>query len=220
MDAAGAALAQTRSMVQVEGGEGPEGASDAGEPLTEALHRLLGTADQLGLVTSLTVDGDTVHLPNAIAVPLLRIAQEALSNVVVHAGARRVAMTLTFQPDTVTLDVVDDGRGFDPADPTPSATAGTGLGLSAMRSRIEELGGTLTVETRRRGTGTGAGAAENPPGSSGTAIGATLPLGRANAAGSAGPLSTAPPAPVDNEPADTEPADTGPPWTVPAGGHR
>jgi signal transduction histidine kinase len=94
-------------------------------------------------------------------VALLRVAQGAVANVTTHAAAARVGVTLTFQPDAVSLDIVDDGRGFDPDDTTPSPTAGTGFGLRAMRSRLAEVGGTLVVES-------------NP--GNGTAISATIPI--------------------------------------------
>jgi signal transduction histidine kinase len=79
---------------------------------------------------------------------LYRIAQEALHNVVKHAGAREVRLDVDPVADGVRLRVVDDGRGFDPL------TVPDGhLGLAGMRSRAERLGGTLTV-TAAPGRGT------------------------------------------------------------------
>ncbi|MEV8532622.1 sensor histidine kinase [Streptomyces sp. NPDC051211] len=98
------------------------------------------------------------ELPTPYEVALLRIAQSALANVVRHAGAGRAEITLTFMDASVTLDIVDDGKGFDPG----SAPAGEGgFGLPAMRSRAESLGGIFTVESA--------------PGQ-GTAVAVTLPL--------------------------------------------
>ena len=79
---------------------------------------------------------------------LYRIAQEALHNVVKHAGARQVRLEVARVTDGVRLRVVDDGRGFDP-DAVPDGH----LGLTGMRSRAERLGGTLSV-TSRPGAGT------------------------------------------------------------------
>ncbi|WP_264031574.1 sensor histidine kinase [Cellulosimicrobium sp. SH8] len=109
------------------------------------------------------VSGDPVALPTDVEAALLRVAQSALANVEQHADASRVAVTLSFLAgvapgeEAVALDVVDDGRGFDPDGlpgrsedgPGPSG----GFGLVAMRARLAELGGTLSVESAP-GTGT------------------------------------------------------------------
>jgi signal transduction histidine kinase len=78
-------------------------------------------------------------------VTLLRTAQEALANAARHASASEVTLTLSYLGDVVTLDVHDDGSGFDPARPTPAE--GRGLGLVGMRERAERLGGNLAVES-------------------------------------------------------------------------
>ncbi|MFJ4777158.1 sensor histidine kinase [Streptomyces sp. NPDC088762] len=105
-------------------------------------------------------------LPTPYEVALLRIAQSALANVVRHARAGRAEITLTFMDASVTLDIVDDGHGFDPSSAAPGAPGaprpgGGGFGLPAMRSRAETLGGLFTVESA--------------PGQ-GTAVAVTLPL--------------------------------------------
>ncbi|SDY48893.1 Signal transduction histidine kinase [Micromonospora pattaloongensis] len=86
-----------------------------------------------------------------IEVTLLRAAQEALANVARHAGASRVGLTLSYMADVVTLDVRDDGVGFDVADqPAPRQPDG-GYGLTAMRQRVTRVGGELTVESEPGG---------------------------------------------------------------------
>ena len=77
---------------------------------------------------------------------LLRVVQSAASNVRLHASATTATVTLGFLPDAVTLDVYDDGAGFDPAAAAPPSDAG-GYGLRAMRQRVEQLGGTFSVES-------------------------------------------------------------------------
>ncbi|WP_087930492.1 sensor histidine kinase [Streptomyces albireticuli] len=92
------------------------------------------------------VDGAPVPLPERVRSALLRIAQGALANVREHAGATTAAVTLSYLGDQVVLDIADDGRGFDPA--APARAAGErGHGLPAMRARVRQLGGTLTVES-------------------------------------------------------------------------
>ncbi|MEU6457775.1 sensor histidine kinase [Streptomyces sp. NPDC047065] len=86
-------------------------------------------------------------LPDRVQSALLRIAQGALANVREHAGASTAALSLTLLDDQVVLDVTDDGHGFDPA-ALPDAPSGVrGHGLPAMRARLRQLGGTLTVES-------------------------------------------------------------------------
>ncbi len=76
----------------------------------------------------------------AVELAAFRIAQEALTNVLRHSGAARVTVMLAPRDDALLLSVIDDGRGFDPG------TTG-GLGLVAMRERVQHLGGTFDIET-------------------------------------------------------------------------
>ncbi|GAA1951488.1 sensor histidine kinase [Catenulispora subtropica] len=134
--------------------------------LPEALTDLAETWSRgSGLDARVEISGDAVTLPPAIEVVLFRAAQEALANAGKYSRASRVGVTLSYTPDIVVLDVVDDGEGFDPAALTPS-TNGTGYGLSAMRTRLTQIGGTLTIESE--------------PGD-GTAISAAVPLPAATA---------------------------------------
>jgi signal transduction histidine kinase len=77
---------------------------------------------------------------------LLRIAQEALWNVYQHSGAQTALVTISDNDETVSLTISDSGKGIDLSRPQ------TGLGLESMRSRAEELGGTLMIYSDRRGT--------------------------------------------------------------------
>jgi PAS domain S-box-containing protein len=81
-------------------------------------------------------------LSGRASVELLRILQEALANVRRHSAARSVEVRLWTDDEAVRLEVADDGRGFDPG------TASAGVGLSAMRERVEELGGEIEVSSR------------------------------------------------------------------------
>ncbi|MBE1537497.1 sensor histidine kinase [Actinomadura algeriensis] len=76
---------------------------------------------------------------------LLRTAQEALVNVAKHAAASRVALTLSYMGDVVTLDVRDDGVGFAPERVRPGADGGHGL--AAMRRRVGRVAGRLEIES-------------------------------------------------------------------------
>ncbi len=93
-------------------------------------------------------DDEVAALPQGQQVVLLRAAQESLANVRKHAGATRVRITLGLSADGVAIEISDDGSGF-----SPSAASAGGYGLAAMRGRVEESGGTVSVDsTPGRGT--------------------------------------------------------------------
>ena len=118
--------------------------------LSEALHRLTEEwSEETGVQTCAATTGTLRLLLPEIEVALLRTAQEALTNVRKHARASSVNITLSYMDDCVALDVVDDGVGFDPArlKDTSESYDMSGFGLVAMRERIEQLGGTLVVES-------------------------------------------------------------------------
>lgn len=113
-------------------------------PLSAALQRLADRQEG-ALAVRLVIDGDEQPLPTAIEAALLRIAQGALSNVRQHAKAARAVITLGFGED-ITLDITDDGIGFDTtADVVPSAAGG--FGLRAIRERARDAGGHATFES-------------------------------------------------------------------------
>jgi signal transduction histidine kinase len=126
----------------------PEALEDASLP--EALRRLAERwSQESGAVASVTVTGTPHSLAPEIKVTLLRVAQEALTNCLKHARARQVVMTVSYMNNLVALNVQDDGVGFDPAHlpPYSSEQSAGGFGLIAMRERVEQLRGTLMVES-------------------------------------------------------------------------
>jgi signal transduction histidine kinase len=115
-----------------------------------------GGADGSGPAVEVTISGVPRQLHPEVEVALLRAAQECLANARRHAAATHISVTLTYFADEVSLDVIDDGSGFD-------ASAGArsgGMGLLGMRERAERLGGTVAIETAPR---------------EGTAVAVTLP---------------------------------------------
>ncbi|MGW6580272.1 sensor histidine kinase [Streptomyces globisporus] len=119
-------------------------------------------AEQHRVRADFTVTGTVEPVHDEIAATLLRIAGEALANAARHAGASRVGVTLSFMDDELTLDVRDDGRGFDPAAAAPASRTG-GFGLGGMRARAERIAGAVEVEAEPGG---------------GTAVSARVPLVR------------------------------------------
>jgi len=139
----------------------PADLADAG--LAAALGRLVDAlGEQTGVDAQLRIHGDLGGLPTGVEVALLRTAQGALANVRRHAQASRVVVSLTATDESVRLDVVDDGVGFDPTSTPPATPNEGGYGLIAGRNRLRELGGTLDIESA--------------PGE-GTALSASVPLG-------------------------------------------
>ncbi|NIH80458.1 sensor histidine kinase [Amycolatopsis viridis] len=136
-----------------------------GTTLAGALERVCATTStRHRLTTRFHLTGDPAPLATAHETALLRIAQSALANIVRHAGATTAEITLSYLGDHVALDVVDDGRGFEPDRlPAPDPESG-GFGLAAMRARAKALGGTLTVESAPgRGTALAAQLPLTPP---------------------------------------------------------
>ncbi|WKE67917.1 sensor histidine kinase [Streptomyces sp. WP-1] len=137
-----------------------------GGGLPQALRAVAARETTPGLTVRVHTEGTPPErLPAPVESALLRIAQGALANVREHADATTATLTLTCLDDQIVLDVMDDGRGFDPAEAGRDATAsaGRGHGLPAVRARLRQLGGTLTIESA--------------PGA-GTALSAAIPLER------------------------------------------
>ncbi|MFE5207191.1 sensor histidine kinase [Streptomyces sp. NPDC056600] len=116
--------------------------------LAGALERLCSTTSARHPVTvRFRLTGRAAPLPTALEVALLRVAQSALANTVHHAHATTAEVTLGHLGRQVALEVVDDGVGFDPGRPAAPGRGSGGFGLAAMRARLDDLGGTLTVES-------------------------------------------------------------------------
>jgi signal transduction histidine kinase len=115
--------------------------------LADALRGLASRPIRAGCTASFTVHGQARSLPAEVEAALLRVAQEALANAAKHAGATRVTLTLSYEPDAVRLQIGDDGVGFDAATLTADTAPGLvgGFGLLGMRERIALLGGTLAL---------------------------------------------------------------------------
>ena len=111
--------------------------------LVPAVERLADTfREQTGLEVDLETQLGEERLPGEVETALYRIVQEALTNVVKHAGASRVSILLTRKDGGVAAVVEDDGLGFD-----PGATRDHGLGLVGMRERVGLVGGRLRIES-------------------------------------------------------------------------
>ena len=119
------------------------------KPLLSGEGDLVGMADNqakefqtvVGTKVHLSVEGEPSKVSAAVAMGFYRILQEAFANILKHAQASSVSMSLTFEPACVTLSVEDDGVGFS------ADGVGHGYGLENMRQRAEELGGTYELSS-------------------------------------------------------------------------
>ena len=148
-----------------------------GADLPVALARV-ASSTPLGQAVAFEVDGDPRRVDQAVEQELVRIAQSLVSNVVRHAEATRARVTLTYQPDQVVLDVVDNGRGFSTAslhemglsthrtadgtvvNPTGQGTELAATGLPGVLRRVLAVRGTMALETV---PGAGCGVAVSVP---------------------------------------------------------
>jgi signal transduction histidine kinase len=150
------ALTETRRMLGVLHDTG-EMTGFAPQPGIGELDPLAGTVRAAGLPVSLVIDGDPAVVPAAVDVSVYRIVQEALTNVLKHAGPARADVTISCAEEAVTIEITDDGTG-GPGNHPPVG----GHGLAGMRERAAIFGGELHAGPRPGG---------------GFAVRARLPLG-------------------------------------------
>jgi signal transduction histidine kinase len=123
-----------------------DGAPLAPQPGLDQVDALLKAARDAGLEATLKVTGDRRALAAAVDLSAYRIVQEAITNVLKHANASRVAVILDYQGDALALTIRDNGSG-----PTAAVAASTGHGLIGMRERIEMFGGELGTDSSSLG---------------------------------------------------------------------
>jgi PAS domain S-box-containing protein len=112
------------------------------EGLAAALQRQINAVQARHQIVVMTTLCEEPDVPLAVKEAVYRIAQEALHNIVKHANARSAEVRLEYGAEQFTLDVSDDGAGFDPGEEFPGH-----LGLRTMRERAMRLGGTLDIES-------------------------------------------------------------------------
>jgi signal transduction histidine kinase len=96
------------------------------------------------LPVQLRIEGEQVELPPGVDVSAYRIVQEALTNVVKHAGPANASVLVCYGPDAVEVEVADDGRGAGNGN-------GGGYGLAGMRERVDLHGGSLETGAGNEG---------------------------------------------------------------------
>jgi signal transduction histidine kinase len=144
-----AALTELRRLLGVLRQEGePEGSLTPVPGLAD-LDALLAEVAKAGLAVRLRVEGTPSPLPPGVDLSAYRIVQEALTNVVKHAGPARAQVVIGYRDQEVTVEVTDDGRGVTA--PTSDGRARVGHGLIGMRERVQVFGGDLETGPRPGG---------------------------------------------------------------------
>jgi two-component system, NarL family, sensor histidine kinase UhpB len=103
--------------------------------------------EQVGIRVVVKAPGVPLELSPAVTTTLFRIVQEAVSNIVRHAGAGSVTIVLGVSDGLVHLRIQDDGHGFDPGHASREAVELQRLGLPGIRERAELLGGQFRIES-------------------------------------------------------------------------
>jgi signal transduction histidine kinase len=144
-----AALTELRRLLGVLRQDGDPQASLAPVPGLANLDVLLAEVAEAGLAVRLRVEGAPAPLPAGVDLSAYRIVQEALTNVIKHAGPAHAQVTIRYRDHEVAVEVIDDGRGG--AAVAGDGGKGTGHGLIGMAERVAAFGGDLEVGPRPGG---------------------------------------------------------------------
>jgi two-component system, NarL family, sensor kinase len=110
-----------------------------------------GFAGRTGLVARIRIPEEVDDLPPELQRAILRVVQEALTNVHRHAGASRVAVIARIMSKRLVIRIRDNGHGMGGAVRSDGPIR-MGVGMAGMRARLEQFGGTLRIRTGRSGT--------------------------------------------------------------------
>lgn len=103
--------------------------------------------ESLGIAVRCEFSEPQWHLPAQVETALFRVVQEAITNIARHAEAETVLIQCARREGFLTIEIEDDGKGFDPSALGGAVAAGRGLGLLGIRERVELLGGTVEIES-------------------------------------------------------------------------
>jgi signal transduction histidine kinase len=117
----------------------------APQPTLADLPTLMTQVREAGLPVEFRVDGEPRELPVGIELSAYRIVQEALTNALKHAGRAHAAVNVRYGPDSLELEIADDGAG------TAADVPGGGHGLAGIRERVTLYGGKFDASARRDG---------------------------------------------------------------------
>jgi signal transduction histidine kinase len=137
-------LTEIRRMLGALRETDDETASYAPAPGLDELDRLVRELDGAGVPVEVSYEGTRAELPRGVDLTAYRIVQEALTNVLKHAGRARARVQVRYEPGALGLEILDDGRGVNGR----AEASGSGHGLVGMRERVAVYGGTLEAGPR------------------------------------------------------------------------
>ena len=137
------ALTEMRRLVGMLRGDGDDPL--APQPGLDDLPALVSQVGEAGLPVELRVEGEPRTLPAGIELSAYRIVQEALTNALKHAGDAHAKVRVHYGPDSLELEIVDDGK------PAPTSAPSGGHGLVGMRERVALYGGRFDARQRTNG---------------------------------------------------------------------
>jgi signal transduction histidine kinase len=117
----------------------------APQPGLDDLPQLVTQVREAGLPVELSIEGERRELPVGLELSAFRIVQEALTNALKHAGDARATVRVRYGPDSLELEIVDDGAGAE------AQAEGGGHGLVGMRERVALYGGRFEADRRAAG---------------------------------------------------------------------
>jgi signal transduction histidine kinase len=138
------ALTEMRRLLGVLRQEGEPRGSLTPAPGLADLASLAGQVQDAGLKVWINVDGQRGDVPAGIDLSAYRIVQEALTNVIKHGAASAADVTIRYRPDSVTVEVADQGAGA-PSAKVPAPRADSGHGIIGMRERVAVFGGEFSA---------------------------------------------------------------------------
>ena len=136
-DTSRSTLTEIRRLLGVLRGDGAAAYQPA--PGLGDLDRLVADLDVVGVPVTVAIEGTPTDVPAGVDLTAYRIVQEALTNVLKHAGPAQACVTVAYRPGAVVLRITDDGRGVN------GSPSGVGHGLLGMRERVGVYGGTLAT---------------------------------------------------------------------------
>jgi signal transduction histidine kinase len=141
----------------LDAGSSPRGAADlAPQPGLDELREMVDRVVTAGLPVELHITGTPRDLPPGLGLAVFRVVQEALTNVIKHAGKPQTEVRLNYESAALVVEIADNGRPIPAAVPAPDASGvsvprGAGMGLLGLRERVALYGGELAAGPRPGG---------------------------------------------------------------------